>query len=229
MQDDSTPLLQRVLPHLRAVGVLVLVFTAIVGSVPMPGPSSKRMLTSKTAEEELNTWVGILSNVGIETDKDQLGDFVLEVGKWARGSKRNALYPFQPLIRLTQTQQGWGLFAYPDVRPEALVVTVRRGRTPRYDVLYDAQDPEKRWRASWLHFRRVRALYNPGTHPPRTYSDVVDWLAERVWEEDPEATQVKVWITQTHTVLPGEEREAEPDRKRHTKRRVRPKDEEDAP
>lgn len=202
-----------VFSHLRAVVIFGVCFIAIWGSLPMPGPGSKKALADPIAQEELQTWVELLDGVGWKTDKESLGDIVLGFGKGMRTVKGAIIDPIKPFFRITATWQGWGLFAYPDTFPHTLVVEGQAAdRT--WDTLHHARDDRSGWRAGLLHYRRVRALYNPGRKAPRTYRPMVTWLASRIFEDHPEFQRVRVRFTRQHTTLPGEER---PDEKPKTR------------
>jgi hypothetical protein len=78
----------------------------------------------------------------------------------------------------------------------------RRGKRR---VLYETWSPSRRLLSGTLEFRRVRALYNPGSqNPPNTYDAFARRLSERVFEEKPELDLVTVLLEQRHTALPGE-------------------------
>jgi hypothetical protein len=214
--------LRRLVPHARAAAVLLAGAVALLGSVPMPGPSSRGTLTHPDTRQELADWVGLLANVGLRTDIDALGEQVFAVGQAARTARRWTVGWFDPVIRLTGTNQGWGLFAYPRTRPFRLEIVVRRGRGP-FEPVYVALDPERDWRAGWLQFRRVRALVAPARRPPSTYEPVVTAVAERLFAEDPTIAEVRVHFVQLRVAPPpGPIRVEERTRFAATRRRGNP-------
>lgn len=191
----------KVMDHLRAAIALSVVVVCVVAALPMPGPGSRSSLNSVNAQQELQTWVELLANVGWTTDKRTLGEQVMWLGTSARSARGAVVDPFEPLFRITQSQQGWGLFAYPDVRPHRLIIEGRR-RHGDYEVLYRSSDDQADWLASFLEYRRVRAMYKPGLSSPPGYTAVATEIARRLYRDYPDMTLVRVRFTRSHSVPP---------------------------
>jgi len=175
----------------RAVLIVAAATVALIGSAPMPGPSSRDALESADARAEMRAWSELLGGLGVPVLPESLGEAAFRIGQAARATRAAVLDPLKPLIRLTGTAQGWGLFAYPKVNPHSLRIEVRRGAAD-WEPVYDSLDPELRWSASWLHYRRVRALYAPGRRAPRSYHPFVDAVAVRAMRADPAITEVRI-------------------------------------
>lgn len=203
MQSERTDALRgRILAHVRAIFVVTLVGVCLISAMPMPGPGARSALEDPAGKQELAQWVSLLGGIGIQTDQEELGDIVMAFSKGSRGTRRWLLTPFRPLFRITAAQQGWGLFAYPDTHPHSLLVTIKRD--DKWSTVYDSADPEKRWSGHLIHYRRIRATYNPAIRPPSSYSGFVTWIAARAFAEDPSIQAVAVKMRRSHTVLPGE-------------------------
>jgi hypothetical protein len=212
--------------HLRAGLITSVCLVATCAAFPMPGPATEKALTDEAGQAELRQWIGLLHNVGIELTTDELGAWVMWVARGSRKIRATVIAPFNQFFRLTATQQGWGLFAYPDTHPHTLMVQGAASAGP-YRDLYVSQDPEHRWLAGTLHYRRIRALYNPGRRPPRTYGPFVTWLAARAFEDHADVDRVQVHFTRARTTLPWEPDTPEPSRMLH--RKVRHRADLDAP
>lgn len=208
MQERSSSVLPawvlRGWPHVRAALILALCGVAVVAALPSPGPSAKKLMKDEAGQQELRQWVTILGNFGWHTDEDTLADQVMVLSKTSRSAKSSITKPFRPFFRLTGTWQGWGLFAYPDTHPHSMIIEVAPVRGD-YEVIYDSRDPELRWMGPTLHFRRVRALYNPGRKPPAAYRHFVEWLSTKAFEDYPDAARMRVSFVRERTAMPWEE------------------------
>lgn len=216
-------------PHVRAVAVLALCVVAVIAALPMPGPSAKKLMKDEAGQQELRQWVEILGNLGWQTDEDTLADQVMVLATTSRSARNVVVDPFKPFFRITGTWQGWGLFAYPDTHPHSFRVEVGPEKGA-YTVVYDSRDPQTRWMGPALHFRRVRALYNPGRKPPGTYKSFSRWLSEQAFEDFPEADRMRVSFQRQRTPLPWETVQDPPKVKTRFRRiHTRPGPEEDRP
>lgn len=222
MQSDSAEA-PGWLAHLRAAFVLVLVSVCLLAALPMPGPHTRSALDDPAGRRELDQWVDLLGGLGIRTTRDELADYVMIVARGARSTRSTVLRPFGPLFRITAAQQGWGLFAYPDTHPHALVIEARRGDPDGWFVLYDSADPRSRWMADVITYRRIRATYNPAIRPPSGYSGFATWIASRVFLADEDVEEVRVLLRRQRTLLPGEPGDPGPRQDRFPRTRRRPR------
>ena len=154
------------------------------------------------AIEELERWVGLLADLGIETTRGELVDHILDSGGRLVGLRKAALAPLQPVFRATGTGQGWGLFAYPDSYPDRLVV---EGRTAdsTWAPLYVALDPDHDFLRPQLTYRRVRGVYDGHSdRPGRPYDNFVHWVAQEAFANAPGLSAVRVRFERSHTLPP---------------------------
>ncbi len=190
-------------PKVRAAIIAYFVVFNVLAAVPAPGGVSRAMLEKPVNQAELKRWVTLLRSVGIDTDPKGLGEWYLGFAAGFDSAHAIAMKPIEDWMALTETWQGWRLFGMPDERPFALRVSVRRDG--KEEILYQSGDPERRWGASFLEYRRVRALYNPGgSGPTSTYRGFGLRLSERIFEEMPDVDEVILVLLQGHTTLPGE-------------------------
>jgi hypothetical protein len=188
---------------LRAGLLSALIVWNVVGAYPAPGKVTEEKLKEGVARKELERWVHRLRSFGFDTDAERLGRWYAGFANGMNTVRDFVMSPIQPFMDLTGTQQGWRLFSLPNERPHVLRVTGERRGKRR--VLYETWSDSRTMLKSTLEFRRVRALYNPGSSgPPNTYDAFAKRLGERVFELDPKLDSVTVLLEQRHTTLPGE-------------------------
>lgn len=190
-------------PAIRAAIIAFVVFFNVLAAVPTPGHVTKQRLNRPIARAELHRWVRFLGAFGIETDADGLADWYIGFSAGIEETKWKLLSPITWWMNLTKTHQGWRLFGMPDERPYALKVVGTSDGTE--ELLYQSGDFGHRYMADFFEFRRVRALYNPGSSgPPNTYRSFGRRVAERIFDSRPEVDEVKISVLRSHTTLPDE-------------------------
>lgn len=191
-------------PSLRAALLAVVVFVHGVAASPLPpSPSSAKALANPIAVEELNGWVRLLGGLGVETNREQLTELAVESSIVTSELRSAVMKPFRPLLRITGTGQGWGLFTYPNTHPHRLVIEVERDG--KFEVVYRALDPEHAYLEPQLTFRRVRGVYDDNASKVRpSYESFARWVARHAFEDWPDATRVRVKMIRTHVVTPGQ-------------------------
>jgi hypothetical protein len=101
------------------------------------------------------------------------------------------LAPFRGLKEALLYDQRWSLFGGAKDARHRLWVEGRVGR--RWTLLYRPHDPEHRWLADTLEYRRVRAAWNVGRRGrTRGYDAFTAWLSERAFRERDEVSAVRV-------------------------------------
>lgn len=200
----SSPPEDRV-PTLRAALLAVVVFVHGVAASPLPpSPTTAKALSNPIAIEELDGWVRLLSGVGVTTNRAQLTELAIESSVVTSELRGAVIKPFRPLMRITGTGQGWGLFTYPNTHPHRLVIEVERDG--EFQVVYRALDPEHTYLEPQLTFRRVRGVYDDNASKVRpSYESFARWVARHAFEDWPDATRVRVKMIRTHVVTPGQE------------------------
>jgi len=175
-------------------------------AIPLPTKVSDNAFKGKYAQEELQRWSDILADVGVDIEPQDLGDRVIDFGQRFAGTKKAFLTPFRPVLRTTGTGQAWGLFTYPNVRPNRMHVSVREDQSSEWRPIYVALSEEYDWHEQHFRYRKVRGVYDDNAFKVRaSYDNFCHWVAGDVFEEMPEVLQVRVHMVQTNTTLPGEE------------------------
>ncbi len=183
---------------------LLAVVLGIHGFIALPLPSSVREVDLKkpVAAAELQRWSHWLGKVGIDRSPDHLRADVLRIGQPVAAFRRAVLKPMQPFLRLTGTGQGWGFFNTPDSYPDQLRVEGRK--KGEWELLFAAMDPEHDHLGPQLRYRRIRGVYDANTdRPGASYKHLVDWIADQIFQGDPDVTAVRVSFLRTHTTPPG--------------------------
>jgi hypothetical protein len=182
--------------------ITVILGINFIQASPAPGKVSKSALKDPIAMQELETWVDIFGLVGLEKTPKEIAELTVSLADNWKAGKRFINRPMRPFWKITATQQGWGLFTYPDTHPYRMEISIRdTGKS--YRPIFVSQDPDLDFGRSVLTFRRVRGLYNPGRRAPKTYANLTRWFARKVFAAYPEATRVKFRFYRTHTTLPG--------------------------
>jgi hypothetical protein len=199
----SSPQSDRV-PSLRAALLAVVVFVHGVAASPLPpSPTTPKAMANPIAVEELNGWVTLLGELGVKTTRAELTDLAIESSTVTSELRTAVIKPFRPLLRITGTGQGWGLFTYPNTHPHRLVIEVERDG--KFEVVYRALDPDHTYLEPQLTFRRVRGVYDDNASKVRpSYESFARWVARHAFEDWPDATRVRVKMIRTHVVTPGQ-------------------------
>lgn len=189
-------------PKVRAALLAIVIAVHGVAAAPLPSGVSASQFKNPIAQDEMRGWSRILSRIGIERSPEQLAEQALALGKQTSELRKTLLKPFGPLLRVTGTGQGWGLFTYPNSYPHRMEIQVREKGTWR--VIFRALDPEHAWLEPTLTYRRVRGVYDDNVLNPRSsYNNFVRWVAGRAFEDFPDADAVRVRMIRSHVTLPG--------------------------
>ncbi|MCB9761720.1 MAG: hypothetical protein H6739_17890 [Alphaproteobacteria bacterium] len=199
-------------PTIRArVRAAVLAFVVLVHGMaasPIPNSVSKAHFRNPIAEEEMARWVSILGRVGIRTTDEELIAWLVDVGSSTAEVRKVVMQPFRPILRVTGTGQGWGLFTYPNSYPHRMEIEGRAGTTWR--TLFRALDPEHAWMNDKLVFRRVRGVYDDNAFKTRqSYDNFVRWVAGEAFTEFEDLDEIRVKMIRSHVVLPGKPHDPE--------------------
>lgn len=190
-------------PGARAALISAVILFNLIGALPKPDRLTWDTLHRPDAKAELAQWTRLARSLGLAVDEEGVGGWAIHTsGAWL-DLRRWLLAPWQPVIDFTQTQQGWGLFAWPD-RAASRLEIAWRAEGGAWVVLYRTADAEHDWGSGVFRYRRVRALYNPGVKPPGTIVGFSRSLAEGLFEAEPSAAEVRFRLLQRHVDLPGE-------------------------
>ena len=191
----------------RAALIGFALLVNFVAALQLPGPVTEESVKKEASQREIKGWKAFLDDVGIEYTTEEIEDIAVYWGSKPRSWRNTVMKPFKPWFNYTGTRQGWGLFAYPDHRPYKLRISLFRSSDGRFDdktVLYESHS-EHQWKADLLHFRRVRALYNPGSKRPKKWKPWARWMAGHAFREFPDHDRFEVQAIRLRTMLPWEE------------------------
>jgi hypothetical protein len=103
------------------------------------------------------------------------------------------LAPFRPLARALVVTERWVLFAGASRERFRFELSGRRGGHDPWQLLYRADDPEHRFLAGLIEYRRVRGAWNPRTQlPPEGYDAFASFVAGRVFAERPDLSELRL-------------------------------------
>ncbi len=190
-------------PALRAAAISVVLAFNLLAALPKPGRLDASLLARPEAQLELTRWASLFASVGLPMDEDTLGALTIQVSNRWLAARRWALAPYQPILDVTQTQQGWSLFAYPDRSPTRFEIAWRPDQG-EWRVIYLTGHPTQAWTAGRFRYRRVRAMYNPGAKMPPPLVGLTRALTAEWGQAEPSATELRFRLLQKFTDLPGE-------------------------
>lgn len=169
----------RVWSHLRAALVLFALVGSCVEGLPVPRTDASYMERA-VGRRELTRWRGVLRGAGIDVSEEELRDRVLEVSEELGRVHARLRAPVAPFFELTRTLQRWSLFPIAD--PTAYWMHVEGRVDGEWALLYRPNDPAHRLLAERIEYRRVRAVWNPGSRGMRPdYPRFVDWVAREIF------------------------------------------------
>jgi hypothetical protein len=189
--------------------ITFLLLFNVLAALPTPGEPSLERLQRPFERAELERWTQLFRSLGVDTDPDRLARGYLAFSRWVEQARGVALTPIAAWMSLTQTHQGWRLFGTPDRAVSALRITAHVDATAagagHDDVLYESGHAERRWRANFLEYRRIRAEYNPSRRgPPDTYAAFAKRLSDELFATRPDVSRVSVALVNTRVRLPAE-------------------------
>lgn len=182
-----------------AILLLALVANGVEGCpVPRVAP---HQLERPLGQRELVRWASMLG-----TDEGALRTKVLAASAEASAIHDVLRAPSAPFFAHAHTTQRWSLFPVADPDPWWMHV---EGRVDgEWVLLYRPNDAEHALPdplVELLEYRRVRAIWNPGTGGPRAdYPRFVDWLAREIRARRDDVDAVRVRFLRYHVSLPGE-------------------------
>jgi len=194
-------------PRWRAGLIALVLLVHACAATPFPRRIRPEDARTPTAQEELGLWLKMLGKLGVRATQDQLLDLVNAAADLSLGVRDVVIEPFRPLLRITGTGQAWALFAYPERYPNHLQIEVREP-AGGWRLVYAAADPERRFLADQLAFRRIRGVYDTAASrgaPGAAYDRFTDWVAREAFAAYPDATDVRVKMLQKRVTLPDED------------------------
>ncbi len=192
-------------PAIRAALLAVVIAVLLLDAAPLPRAIHPGELQTPTAREELRAWTDRLARVGIELSPDELGARVKGVSDTIGRTHRGLLAPVQPLFRALGVRQGWQLFANPNLGPHRFEVRVKRDGGA-FERRYAQLDPDHDWWRTTLRYRRVRGCWGTINSVKPVQRRFGRWLADRIFEAEPDIVAVQTRMIRTRTPLPGKKR-----------------------
>jgi len=186
----------------RALLIAYFILFSVIAALPVPGNASHERLERPFEREELRRWTALFGSVGVDVTPKELGEGYIAFSKGYYRARELALLPIQGWMSLTRTDQSWRLFGTPDEDAYALTITAHSASSD--ELLYESGNPERRWNAALLEYRRIRANYNPTrTAPPPEFAGLAKHLSEHIFESRPDAERVTVALVKRRIPLPG--------------------------
>ncbi|MEL6348221.1 MAG: hypothetical protein AAFV53_34245 [Myxococcota bacterium] len=205
---------------IRAGLISILLIGHTIEALPLPELKARHFQYA-IARQELTRWTEVLNQAGISGTEEEFKADALAFGRSLREGRLLLTRPIRPLMRLTGTGQGWGLFAYPDPNAGRLIVSVEIDGQEQ--EIYRAPQRSRDRLTRQLRYRRIRGVYDDlgdRPKPGRAYGHLVDWFARQIFNDRPEVDLIRFQIDQMRIMLPGEG-PPPPERARHRKRRTR--------
>lgn len=190
-------------PNVRAALLAAVIAVHGVAAAPLPSGVSANDFKNPIARDEMQRWSEILASIGVSASPEALSQRALAVGKESSELRKTLLKPFGPLMRVTGTGQGWGLFTYPNSYPHRMEIEILQDG--QWVCIFRALDPSCDWMEAHLTYRRIRGVYDDNATSTRSsYTNFVRWIAKRAFEDFPAAESVRVRMIRSHVVLPGQ-------------------------
>ncbi len=193
-------------PQIRAALIAVHVLAITLAALPAPvGGMNRKAWSEPTVQEEFASWTARLNGAGLDLTQAELEDQLWTVAVVVMDVRGTVLAPFRPYYQLCGTTQPWRMFVAPHRFPSRLQVRVREGRGP-WKVVYQVRSDEHDWNRAQLDTDRVRSAvfrYGWPTYGA-TYQHFARWLADRAFEDFPDASQVEIRFLDHRTPSPAE-------------------------
>jgi hypothetical protein len=190
----------------RAALIAYFVLFNVLAALPTLGTPSAERLERPFEQGELRRWAGLFDWFGVQVTAERLAQVYLAISSGLAEARAVALWPIEGWLSLTLTAQSWRLFGTPDEVRSALRISAYAATPPAAEqVLYESGNPERRWHAELLEYRRMRAAYNPShAGPPSTYEGLGERLSQEIFSARPDVQRVRIRIDQRRIALPGE-------------------------
>ena len=190
----------------RAALIAYFVFFNMIAALPTLGTPSAERLERPFEQDELHRWAGLFDSLGVPLSAERLAHVYLAISSGLAEARAVALWPIDGWMSLTQTTQSWRLFGTPDELRSVLRISAYTAEPGAAEqVLYESGDPERRWNAALLEYRRIRAAYNPShAGPPFTYAGLGARLSREIFAAQPRVERVRMLIDQSRISLPGQ-------------------------
>ena len=194
-------------PQIRGILIAIHVLAIVVGSLPVL--VDERVLTPEAwndpiAQQEFEAWADRLTALGMETTPDQFGQGAWNAASGILRVQRALTRPFEPYYHIVGTRQRWRMFPAAVEEPVRMRIDIESDGEWR--TIYRMGSAQEDWGAPYFDRDRFRAalnLYAWGVYP-ESYEQFVNWLAEEVRTDFPEATRFRVGFQIEPAMKPGD-------------------------
>lgn len=193
----------RFVPRARAVIIAVALALHCVAACPIE-PVDHALMSRPANQRQLRAIAARATAIGLAHTTTEVEAHVLAISAaWCTFSDF-ALTPVRPFHQVTATHQRWGLFTTASPERFRMYVEVHRPNTP-WQIVYRPQDPHSDELAGMLEYRRVRGVWNPGSHGIRApYPGFVSFVARGLFRRHPDVDLVRVRMEKLSFLHPGE-------------------------
>ena len=203
----------------RAAWIALALAVHGLAAAPLPTRMKPHEMRSPDSLQEAQRWADTINKIGLNVSAEGLLDFSYNAGEIATSTRKTLMKPFQPLLRLTGTGQGWGLFTHPDRFPDHLEIYAKTEDS--WELIYQAFDSEHDFLAEQIAYRRIRGLWDGSANKPKpSYNNFVDWVAREAFASNSAITDIRVQFRRHRTVTPSES-PSELNKVRHRRTRAR--------
>jgi len=193
----------RLVPRARAVILAVALALHCVAACPIE-PVDHGLMSRPANQRQLRAIAAQATALGLPHTTSEVEARVLAVSSAWRTFSDLALTPVRPFHELTATHQRWGLFTTASPERYRMYVEVHRPNTP-WQLVYRPQDPHADELAGVLEYRRVRGVWNPGSHGIRApYPGFVTFVARRLFRRHADIDLVRIRMEKLSFLHPGE-------------------------
>lgn len=210
--------------HLRAALIALALVAHGIYALPLPRRVTETGLKEEWRQRDIAMWQRWLDGAGFAVTHEQIEAGLMWVTDLSATTHQTLKAPFQPLFRLTSSNQAWALFAGASTKPERIVVEVRDEGSKEWRPILRRLDPCCTWKDPVFRYRRIRGVWDGQKKRTRKpYQNLTLWTAARVFEEMPEVVEVKVFLEEGRSVYPWQP----PDNRltiRHRRRHRRPEE-----
>ena len=190
-------------PSTRAAWITLALLVHGLAAAPLPTRIRAHEMRSPDSVQEAKRWANVINAFGFGVTPEGLLQFSQSSGEFATSTRQTLMKPFQPLLRLTGTGQGWGLFTHPDRFPDHLEIHGKVGE--EWNLLYRAFDADHNFLGEAIAYRRVRGIWDGSANKPKpSYNNFVDWVAREAFSEFSEVDEIRVQFRRHRTATPGE-------------------------
>ncbi|MBK7774511.1 MAG: hypothetical protein IPI43_10275 [Sandaracinaceae bacterium] len=174
-------------PTVRAALLTLVIVHAVLFGVQIPDLDEERL--------EGDYWQPLVQRVQSLTDDTQAESRARIARHSAQliSLRAQVTWPLAWIYRGLRAGQTWNMFEGAEKQNFALHVEMRRAGRDEFETLYTVHDPDARFEAERIEYRRVHAAYiafDNGT--PGPYYAFCRWVAKRVFYTYDDAVEVRV-------------------------------------